>query len=115
MTYSLSARRRSSVRHPQSAATRSRGRPGRQVITRAVAAPHRARRDNGGLMKRSPDTPSPVITVDVESIDDALRRIEGAGGRTVRPRTEIPGMGSFAYFQDTEGNVLGLWESSPQA
>jgi hypothetical protein len=22
-------------------------------------------------------------------------------------------MGSFAYFQDTEGNILGLWENLP--
>jgi predicted enzyme related to lactoylglutathione lyase len=68
---------------------------------------------NGGLMKRSDDTPAPVITVDVESIDDALQRIEAAGGSTVRSRTEIPGMGAFAYFKDTEGNVVGLWETNP--
>jgi uncharacterized protein len=68
---------------------------------------------NGGLMKRSTDTPAPVLTVDVESIDDALKRIEAAGGSTVKPRTEIPGMGAFAYFKDPEGNVLGLWETMP--
>jgi predicted enzyme related to lactoylglutathione lyase len=68
---------------------------------------------NGGLMKRSGETPAPVLTVDVESIDDALKQIEAAGGSTVRPRTEIPGMGAFAYFKDTEGNVLGLWETMP--
>jgi predicted enzyme related to lactoylglutathione lyase len=67
---------------------------------------------NGGLMKRSADTPSPVLTVDVESIDDALKQIEAGGGTTVKPRTEIPGMGAFAYFKDTEGNVMGLWESA---
>ena len=37
--------------------------------------------------------------------------IEEAGGRTVHPRTEIPGMGAFAYFSDTEGNTMGLWEA----
>jgi predicted enzyme related to lactoylglutathione lyase len=67
---------------------------------------------NGGLMRRSPDTPSPVITVGVDSVDDALRRVEAAGGGVVTPRTEIPGMGAFAYFTDTEGNTLGLWESA---
>jgi predicted enzyme related to lactoylglutathione lyase len=66
---------------------------------------------NGGLMKRSADTPAPVITVDVESIDDSLKQVEAGGGSTVTPRTEIPGMGAFAYFKDTEGNVLGLWET----
>jgi hypothetical protein len=68
---------------------------------------------NGGLMKRSDDTPAPVITVEVESIDDTLGRIEAAGGSTVRARTEIPPLGAFAYFKDTEGNVVGLWETAP--
>ena len=68
---------------------------------------------NGGLMKRSAETPAPVVTVDVESIDISLKEIEAAGGSTVRERTEIPGMGAFAYFKDTEGNVVGLWETPP--
>jgi uncharacterized protein len=66
---------------------------------------------NGGLMKRSSETPSPVITVGVDSVDDALKRVEAAGGSVITPRTEIPGMGAFAYFTDTEGNTLGLWEN----
>jgi uncharacterized protein len=67
---------------------------------------------NGGLMQRSPDTPAPVITIDVAAIDDALKKIEAEGGSVVQPRTEIPGMGAFAYFKDSEGNVVGLWETS---
>ena len=53
---------------------------------------------NGGMMTRSERTPSPVITVDVDSIDDALK--------------QIAGMGAFAYFKDPEGNVMGLWETT---
>jgi uncharacterized protein len=64
-------------------------------------------------MERTSDVPAPVITIDVDGIDDALSRIEAAGGSTVTPRTPIPGMGAFAYFKDSEGNVLGLWESTP--
>jgi predicted enzyme related to lactoylglutathione lyase len=63
------------------------------------------------MMSRSSETSSPVITVGVDSIDDALGRIQAAGGTVVTPRTEIPGMGAFAYFTDTEGNTLGLWEN----
>jgi predicted enzyme related to lactoylglutathione lyase len=67
---------------------------------------------NGGLYRRNADTPStPVLTIDVESIDDALKQIEATGGSVLRPRTEIPGMGAFAYFTDPEGNALGLWEN----
>lgn len=67
---------------------------------------------NGGMMKRSADTPSPVLTIGVDAIDDSMKQVEAAGGAVVQPRTEIPGMGAFAYFKDTEGNVLGLWENA---
>jgi predicted enzyme related to lactoylglutathione lyase len=66
---------------------------------------------NGGFTKRSPDTPAPVITIQVDSIDDALKKVEAGGGNTVQPRTEIPNMGAFAYFKDSEGNTMGLWET----
>jgi uncharacterized protein len=66
---------------------------------------------NGGLMKRTPATPTPVITIGVDAIDDALKKVEAGGGSVVQPRTEIPNMGAFAYFKDSEGNVLGLWET----
>jgi predicted enzyme related to lactoylglutathione lyase len=67
---------------------------------------------NGGMMKRTAETPGPVLTIDVDSIDDALDQVERSGGSVVRARTEIPGMGAFAYFKDPEGNTLGLWENA---
>ena len=67
---------------------------------------------NGGMMNRSAETPSPVITVGVDDIDQRLKEIESSGGTIVTPRTAIPDMGAFAYFKDTEGNVMGLWESA---
>ena len=67
---------------------------------------------NGGIMQRSAGTPSPVITIGVDSIDDALKKIEAGGGSTITPRTPIPDMGAFAYFKDSEGNTMGLWESA---
>ena len=42
----------------------------------------------------------------------ALKRIETGGGVVVQPRIEIPTMGPFACFKDTEGNVVGSWETS---
>jgi predicted enzyme related to lactoylglutathione lyase len=67
---------------------------------------------NGGMMRRTSETPSPVLTIDVDSVEDALKQVQAAGGTVVRPRTEIPGMGAFAYFTDPEGNTLGLWENA---
>jgi predicted enzyme related to lactoylglutathione lyase len=67
---------------------------------------------NGGLMQRSNETPSPVITIDVDDIEQSLKDVEAAGGSTVTPRTAIPGMGAFGYFKDPEGNIMGLWETT---
>jgi uncharacterized protein len=66
---------------------------------------------NGGLMQRTPDTSAPVVTIGVDSIDESLKKVEASGGEVVRPRTAIPGMGAFAYLKDSEGNVVGLWET----
>ncbi len=68
---------------------------------------------NGGMVMRSETvTPAPVVTIEVSGIDAALAQVESAGGKTVAPRTEIPGMGAYAYFTDLEGNVMGLWETA---
>jgi len=67
---------------------------------------------NGGMFVRDERLTTPVITIDVDGIDDALKQIEDEGGSTVTPRTAIPGMGAFAYFKDPEGNVVGLWETT---
>ena len=67
---------------------------------------------NGGFTGRGKETPSPVITIGVDSIDDTLKKVEAGGGSTITPRTPIPGMGAFAYFKDSEGNTMGLFESA---
>jgi predicted enzyme related to lactoylglutathione lyase len=53
-----------------------------------------------------------VITIGVDSVDEALKKVEAEGGSTVQPGTAIPNKGAFAYFEDTEGNVIGLWENA---
>lgn len=68
---------------------------------------------NGGMFAREAALKTPVITVDVEDINATLATVESLGGAVVKPRETIPGMGSFAYFKDTEGNVMGLWENLP--
>jgi len=66
---------------------------------------------NGGITARTPQNPAPVLMILVDSIDDSLKKVEAEGGRTLLPRTEMGGAGAYARFTDTEGNVLGLWES----
>ena len=65
---------------------------------------------NGGLFQRPKEAPHPCIYVGVASIDQALKKAEGAGGKVVTPKTAIPGMGAYARIADTEGNVIGLFQ-----
>jgi hypothetical protein len=66
---------------------------------------------NGGLMRRSGGPSSPVITISVAEVDDALKKVEAGGGSVVTPKTPIPGMGAYAYFKDSEGNTMGLFQT----
>jgi hypothetical protein len=66
---------------------------------------------NGGLFQRPKEAPHPAIYVNVASIDTTLKQVSSAGGKVVTPKTAIPGMGSFARIKDTEGNVIGLFET----
>jgi predicted enzyme related to lactoylglutathione lyase len=71
---------------------------------------------NGGLLSREQAaTPGPVVVVDVDSIDASLEKISGLGGSVVTAKTPIGDMGFAAYFQDPEGNVVGLWETATPA
>ena len=67
---------------------------------------------NGGLFPRPKEAPHPVIYVGVSSVDQALKKAQAAGGKVVTPKTPIPGMGAYARVTDTEGNILGLFESA---
>jgi uncharacterized protein len=66
---------------------------------------------NGGLFKRPKEAPHPTLYLGVSSIDQSLKKVSAAGGRVVTPKTPIPGMGAYARIADTEGNVIGLFES----
>lgn len=67
---------------------------------------------NGGLFQRPKEAPHPVVYVGVQSIDASLKKAQTAGGKVVTPKTPIPGMGAFARVADTEGNIVGLFESA---
>jgi predicted enzyme related to lactoylglutathione lyase len=69
---------------------------------------------NGGMFERSEAFPgkAPNIVIDVPSIDEALRKVEAAGGKTASEKTPVGEMGFAGYFTDTEGNLIGLWETA---
>lgn len=67
---------------------------------------------NGGMMQRTEALTTPIITIDVEDIGDALKQVEKLGGSILVGRRDVGGMGYTAYFKDTEGNTMGLWQNA---
>ena len=70
---------------------------------------------NGALFPRTDSLKTPIITIDVEDVDAALAQVESAGGSVAQAKDAVPGMGWYAYFTDTEGNILGLWQTDSSA
>lgn len=69
---------------------------------------------NGGMLLRTEPVNNPVVVINVDSVDDALAQVERLGGSVLRAKTPVGDMGYSAYFIDTEGNTIGLWETSLQ-
>ena len=67
---------------------------------------------NGGLMERAQPVGGPVLVVDVDDIEAALEKVESLGGSTVSAKQAVGEMGFAAYFQDCEGNLMGLWQNA---
>lgn len=66
---------------------------------------------NGGMVRRGSPVTAPTLTVDVDDIDATLATVEGLGGTVLLPRTPVGEVGFSAYFTDSEGNVVGLWQT----
>lgn len=67
---------------------------------------------DGGMVQYKPD--SLLLYIGSDDIDASLAKIEANGGKTVLPKTEIPGIGWFAIFTDPTGNRLALFTGSGQ-
>ncbi len=70
---------------------------------------------NGGIMRRVEGFPPTVNTLSVDSVDEAVRKVVDAGGKVVRPKAAVPGVGYQAYCLDTEGNLFGVHQHDPNA
>ena len=62
---------------------------------------------NGSIRGRH--FPQPVInTIAGDSLEEALAKVERAGGSMIHGPNEVPGVGIPAYCTDSEGNIFGL-------
>lgn len=65
---------------------------------------------NGGFFPRSASEPAqhPSVVIGVENIQEAMKNIAAAGGKVLGEPMEIPGIGMYVSFTDTEGNRVSV-------
>ncbi len=64
---------------------------------------------DGGLSKEAPSkSGAPLVILYASKLEEALKRVEAAGGKIVRPIFSFPGGRRF-HFTDPAGNELAIW------
>jgi len=70
---------------------------------------------DGGLGGEEENFPSVVNTVDVDDVEEVVKKVEANGGTILRPKHAVPGIGWLAYIKDSEGIVTGVMQEDPSA
>jgi predicted enzyme related to lactoylglutathione lyase len=72
---------------------------------------------NGGFYERKPDWPAqhPSVVIAVDDIRAAMQQVAAAGGEVLGEPMEIPGIGQYVSFMDTEGNRVSMLQPLARA
>ena len=70
---------------------------------------------NGAVDASQDDNAGVILYIGVDDLDASLAQINAAGGQTLMPPTEVPGLVWFALFKDPAGNTLGLVKNETPA
>ena len=69
----------------------------------------------GGMGKRMLPEQRILNYVGVDSLDESMAKAEELGAKVASPKMAVPGWGWLATIQDTEGNLIGLWQEDKSA
>ncbi|HYY92853.1 MAG TPA: hypothetical protein VE955_12765 [Candidatus Dormibacteraeota bacterium] len=58
------------------------------------------------------EAPQSMNYVRIEDLKQAEDDVRRAGGKIILPRTDIPGMGSFFWFQIPSGPIMACWQDA---
>lgn len=70
---------------------------------------------NGGFFPKRPEFPAqyPSLVIAVDDIQEAIKKILAAGGEVLGEPMEIPNVGHYVSFIDTEGNRMSVLQPVP--
>jgi predicted enzyme related to lactoylglutathione lyase len=71
---------------------------------------------NGGFFQRSAEMPAqfPSVVIAVDDIRASMDKVRKAGGNVLGEPMEIPGVGKYVSFMDSEGNRVSMLQPLPR-
>ena len=65
---------------------------------------------NGGFFQKTDDEPAqyPSVVIAIDNIKEHMTNVEKSGGKVLGEPMNIPGIGLYVSFFDTEGNRLSM-------
>ncbi|MFL5240572.1 MAG: VOC family protein [Gemmataceae bacterium] len=80
------------------------------------AGPKKPGAINGGFFEKKPDWPLqyPSVVIAVDDIKRAIKKVASAGGNVLGEPMDIPSVGQYVSFTDSEGKRVGLLEPIPR-
>jgi uncharacterized protein len=80
------------------------------------SGPKEPGRINGGFFPKKPDWPMqyPSVVIAVDDIQQAIKKVAKAGGAVLGEPMDIPGVGQYVSFTDTEGNRVSILQPAPR-
>lgn len=71
---------------------------------------------NGGFYEKKAEWPAqyPSVVIAVEDIKASIEKVTTAGGQVLGEPMEIPGVGLYVSFEDTEGNRVSMLQPLPR-
>lgn len=84
------------------------------VDTDEQGMPKRKGAINGGMMPKDATAKHTILTVAVDDIKDTLEKVKDSGGKVVSEPAPIPGVGTYARIEDSEGNIVSLLEPTAE-
>jgi uncharacterized protein len=67
---------------------------------------------NGGFFTKSDDMPAqyPSVVIAVDDIGQSMKKVSNSGGQVLGEPMDIPGVGKYVSFFDTEGNRVSMMQ-----
>jgi predicted enzyme related to lactoylglutathione lyase len=78
--------------------------------------PKKAGAINGGFFPKKKDWPAqfPSVVISVDDIKASMKKVTDAGGKVLGDPMDIPGIGKYVSFTDTEGNRVSILQPQPR-